>query len=165
MGYEDILFTESSSDPDFGSLYPNYIELMGDEAGNFWILDIAPDGSWGPVYNNCHETAVIIRHSDNLLQFLQHLDEWLVKGKNSHVESLLDTVYDIWKNKTSVPADPLNLTAFPAAALAGAPEDYIIADHTHQPNKPDFPGRITSAKVARSSAIRSARPGWQEFLL
>ncbi len=45
-GYPTIvLFTTYMSETDLSFLYTHYIDLMGDGSGNFWTLDIYPDGT------------------------------------------------------------------------------------------------------------------------
>lgn len=80
-------------------IFPFSIQLAGDGFGNFWILDIAPDGNWGQIYYACHDPAVIVLHSTDLTQFIRHVDELGRHATNAHLNILHEqTVFSIWQN-------------------------------------------------------------------
>lgn len=84
----------------FEELFPNSIQLAGDGAGNFWILEIDSKGNWGSVYYVCHDPAVIVKHSQNLQQFLEHVHEFGLDARNSHLNEIHEEiVFQIWENK------------------------------------------------------------------
>lgn len=158
-GFETVRFDQFRAESPYDFFYTDSIELMGDGAGNCWILDIAPDGAWGPVYYNCHEDAVIIRHSDNLLQFLRHVDAWLEKPDASHISRVLEKVYTISDGKTPLPSNPQDLPVFPPEMLARVPANHLIADLTHARNATGFSWK----KYSRNGGTivrHPHRPAW-----
>lgn len=81
----------------FQNIFPHSVELAGDGYGNSWILDVDSKGNWGSVFYVCHDPAVIVKHSDNLAQFIQHVDEFGKKGHLSNLYSIHEeVVMDIW---------------------------------------------------------------------
>jgi len=65
----------------FEELFPYSIQLAGDGFGNFWVLDIDSGGQWNSVYYVCHDPAVVVKHSENLTDFIGHVDEFENKTK------------------------------------------------------------------------------------
>ena len=76
----------------FEEFFPNQVQLAGDGFGNFWILDINKNGNWGNVFYVCHSPAVIIKHSDNLTQFIEHVNEFGKNGKKSNLDIIHEEV-------------------------------------------------------------------------
>jgi hypothetical protein len=68
-GFGDIRF---AGDPDleFPELSPKGVVLARNDAG-FWMADIAPDGSWGPVFYVCHDPPVVALQARDLAGFLE----------------------------------------------------------------------------------------------
>lgn len=80
-------------------IFPCSIQLAGDGFGNFWILDISPDGNWGSVFYACHDPAVIVLHSTDLTQFVRHVDEFGKDKTNAHLNIIHEkTAFSIWQN-------------------------------------------------------------------
>lgn len=83
----------------FTELSPNSITLGHDGFGNFWILDIANDGSLGHVYYACHDPAVFVKYSENLNRFLQSLIEFYESPSENYLDEIHEkVVFDIWQN-------------------------------------------------------------------
>ncbi|MCE3229686.1 MAG: hypothetical protein K0S32_4237 [Bacteroidetes bacterium] len=84
----------------FDGLFVHSIELGQDGLGNCWILDVDDKGNFGKVFFVCHDPAVIIQQSENLLQFLNHLGEYAVYPASHKLITTDSPVpFDIWKNK------------------------------------------------------------------
>ena len=118
--------------------FPNIVELAGDGAGNFWLLDIDYQGNWGPVYYTCHDPAVIMKQAENLTDFIQQVHEYLKSNEESWFAQLYEhRAFEIWKQpeggfikieKAKISGDKI-LMDF-AAQL---PPDYLIADLRNKP--------------------------------
>lgn len=122
--------------------FPYSVSLAGDGFGNFWILDVEKNGNWGNVFYVCHDPAVIVKHSNDLAQFIEHIHEF---GKNAHTSNL-DTIHekvamDIWsKDNGLIKLDDVqqsNDTILKDFALS-LPQNYVIADLRNKPNQSGF---------------------------
>ena len=122
----------------FGELLPNSIQLAGDGTGNFWVLDIDSDGNWGSVYYVCHDPAVIIKHSNNLVEFIEDVLEYCKNGSNSKLDIIHEKiVYDIWNEKIGIiEQNKKDNYDFGQIQL---PEFFLIADLTDKPVMTGFP--------------------------
>ncbi|SHM00286.1 SMI1/KNR4 family protein [Flavobacterium xanthum] len=95
-GLEEITF-DGFEQFGFEEFFPNSVQLAGDGFGNFWILDIDKNGNWGNVFYVCHDPAVIIKHSDNLTQFIEHVNDFGKNGNKSNLDIIHEkSVKDIW---------------------------------------------------------------------
>jgi hypothetical protein len=94
------------------------------------------------VFYVCHDPAVIVKHSDNLTEFIKHVDEFGKKGKQSNLDIIHEvTVMDIWtKNNgfidksTALASTDEKLKSF-AVTL---PDNFVIADLRDKPLKSGF---------------------------
>jgi hypothetical protein len=112
----------------FEELFPISIQLAGDGFGNFWILDIDSKGNWKSVYYVCHDPPVIVKHSENLEQFIEHVDEFGRKGNDSNLDIIHEkVVIDIWKEKAGIMESNEKDYNF-ENSLSELPEMYLIAD-------------------------------------
>ena len=82
-GLEEVRF-DAFSHFGFEEMFPNSIQLAGDGFGNFWILDVDSEGGWNSNYYICHDPAVIVKHSENLSEFIKHVDEFGQKGNKEN---------------------------------------------------------------------------------
>jgi hypothetical protein len=140
-GIDEITFDRSS---EFGldNLFPWSVQLADDGFGNSWILDVDKQGNWGAVFYVSHDPAVVVKHSNNLTEFLQHIDEYGKKGSASHLGVILEeTAQEIWKNNSGFIAPEIakqsgdeSLTGF-ASQLA---DNYVIIDLRNRPNGTGF---------------------------
>ena len=127
----------------FENIFPHSIRLAGDGYGNFWILDVDDKGVWGHVFYVCHDPAVVVRHSDNLSEFIKHVSEF---GKMRN-ESNLDIIHEkivngIWNAhdggflelKVAKNSNDKILNDFAATVT----ESFVIADLRNKPNQTGF---------------------------
>ncbi len=137
-GLEDIRF-DTFGKFGFEEMFPYSIQLAGDGFGNFWILDIDSKGNWNSVYYVCHDPAVIVKHSENLAQFIQHIDEFGQKGDQSNLDIIHEKiVFDIWDEKVGIMEKNEKDYDFEIVQIK-LPEMFLIADLTDQPIKTGFP--------------------------
>ena len=126
----------------FEELFPCSVQLAGDGFGNYWILDVDRNGDWGGVFYVCHDPAVIVKHSDNLVQFLEHIDDFGKNGSNSNLDIIHEkTVMDIWRKDNGFmelenvrQSDDVILKNF-ASSL---PDNFVVADLRNKPIKSGF---------------------------
>ncbi|MNS91909.1 SMI1 / KNR4 family protein [compost metagenome] len=126
----------------FEDFFPNTIQLSGDGFGNFWILDLDENGKWGHVFYVCHDPAVVIKHSENLKEFILHIDEFGEKGKQSHLDQVHEkSVFDIWeRNYGLIPREAM-LQSHDEDIIRFAtlfPENYLFADLQNKSNNSGF---------------------------
>ena len=142
----------------FEELFPYSIQLAGDGFGNFWVLDIDLGGQWNSVYYVCHDPAVVVKHSENLTEFIEHVDEFGEKGEESFLNHIHeDIVMKIWQEKDDV--EKQNESDYDLSTIQNElPEKYFIEDLTNKPVKTGFTwGRSgPKAKIIRLSD----RPVW-----
>ncbi|MFA0964121.1 SMI1/KNR4 family protein [Roseivirga sp. BDSF3-8] len=116
----------------FEEVFPYSIQLAGDGFGNFWILDIDSEGNWKEVYYVGHDPAVIVKHSENLSQFIAHIDEFGIAGENSHLATIHDqAVYQIWNEESGMMEDDTGSYLFETPKEL--PESYWIANLKDKP--------------------------------
>ncbi|WP_101450288.1 SMI1/KNR4 family protein [Aquimarina sp. MAR_2010_214] len=137
----------------FEEMFPNSIPLTGDEFGNFWILDIDKKGNWNSVYYVCHDPAVIVKHSENLSEFIEQIHEF-IKKENESVLNIIHkkTVMEIWTEKVGIMERNEKDYKFENAQV-DLPEIFLVADLTDQPIKTGFPWGKSGAntKIIRPS--------------
>jgi len=122
----------------FEEMFPYSIQLAGDGFGNFWILDIDANGNWNSVYYVCHDPAVVVKHSENLSQFIEQIDEFGKKGSQSILDSIHEkTVMDIWKKKIEIIEKVEENYDFGSNRIE-FPAMFFIADLTNEPIKAGF---------------------------
>ncbi|MFY8188148.1 MAG: SMI1/KNR4 family protein [Flavobacterium sp.] len=137
-GFEEIRF-DTYNHFGFEELFPRSIQLAGDGFGNFWLLDIDSKGNWNSVYYVCHDPAVIVKHSENLAEFIKHVDEFGQKGNQSHLSIIHEkTVIDIWCEKVGIMEKNERDYDFENGPME-LPEMFLVADLTDQPIKTGFP--------------------------
>jgi hypothetical protein len=126
----------------FEEIFPNSVQLAGDGFGNYWILDIDKHGNWGNVFYVCHDPAVVVKQSNNLTQFIQHIDDFGKNGDQSNLDFIHEkAVIDIWYNNNGFieldgarNSNDITLKVF-ALELPG---NYVIADLRNKPNRSGF---------------------------
>lgn len=126
----------------FEEFFPNSVELAGDGFGNFWILDIDKNGNWGNVFYVCHDPAVIVKHSEDLNQFIEHVSDFGKNGNESNLDLIHEKVVtDIWNKdhgftelENAKQSGDMVLKNF-ALAL---PDNFVIADLRNKPIKSGF---------------------------
>lgn len=136
-GLEEVRF-DSFGHFGFEEMFPNSIQLAGDGFGNFWILDIDSNGNWNSVYYVCHDPAVIVKHSENLAEFVAHVDEFGQKGNQSNLDIIHEkTVMEIWNEKIGIMEKNENNYDF-GNKQTEFPEMFLVADLTDKPNQTGF---------------------------
>lgn len=124
----------------FEEFFPCSIQLASDGFGNFWILDVSENGILGAVYYICHDPAVVVKHSDSLAQFIQHVNDFGKNGPKSHLDIIHeDTVHTIWTtntwlNKQSALEGDRTIKDF----AAQFPDNFVFADLRNAPLKSGF---------------------------
>jgi hypothetical protein len=126
----------------FENIFPHSVQLAGDGYGNFWVLDVDTNGNWGSVFYVCHDPPVIVKHSDNLGQFIQHVDEFGKKGNQSHLHLIHDQiVMSIWQKDfgfidraTASNSHDENLKTF----ASQFEDSFVFADMRNKPIKSGF---------------------------
>lgn len=137
FGLEEVRF-DSFGHFGFEELFPHSIQLAGDGFGNFWILDIDSSGNWNSVYYVCHDPAVVVKHSENLSEFIAHIDEFGRKGRASNLDQIHEkTVLEIWKEKEGIMEKNQKSYNFSDLKI-DLPENYLVADLTNAPIKTGF---------------------------
>ena len=126
----------------FEEFFPHSIQLAGDGFGNFWILDIDKNGNWGNVFYVCHDPAVLVKHSENLTQFIEHIHDYGKNLNKSHLDTIHEkVVIDIWnKNDNFIEletAKQSNDVVLKNFALS-LPDNFIITDLRNKPIKSGF---------------------------
>jgi hypothetical protein len=140
-GLEEITFN-GIGQFGFEEIFPNSVQLAGDGYGNFWILDIDQNGNWGKVFYVCHDPAVVVKHSDNLSEFIQHVDDFGKNGKTSNLDIIHEkSIMEIWQDDNNFielenarKSSDTTLKEF-AVSLA---DNFVIADLRNKPNKSGF---------------------------
>lgn len=137
-GLEEVRF-DSFGLFGFEEMFPNSIQLAGDGFGNFWILDIDSKGNWNSVYYVCHDPAVIVKHSENLSEFIKHVDEFGRIGNQSNLDIIHEkTVMEIWEEKVGIMENNKMDYDFENGQIE-LPEMFLVADLTNKPIKTGFP--------------------------
>jgi SMI1 / KNR4 family (SUKH-1) len=126
----------------FENIFPYSVQLAHDGFGNFWILDVDSIGNWGNVFYVCHDPAVVVKHSDNLSQFIDHIDEYGKDIENSNLNIIHEKiVFDIWKSNNGFTeineARNSNDDTLKNFALTLA-DNFVVADLRDKPNKSGF---------------------------
>ncbi|UZR95966.1 SMI1/KNR4 family protein [Chondrinema litorale] len=135
-GLEEVRF-DSFGHFGFEEVFPNSIQLTGDGFGNFWILDIDSKGNWNEVYYVCHDPAVIVKHSNDLTQFIEHVDEFGRVGDESNLDIIHEQiVFNIWNEKVGIWEQ--NERDYDFESTVELPESFLIADLTNEPIQTGF---------------------------
>lgn len=125
------------------TFFPCTIQLAVDGLGNSWILDIDNKGNWGPVFFACHDPAVIAKHSENLAQFIAHIDDFLKNGEQSNMDLICEkVVMDIWsKDNGFMELETARQSADDTLKnfALSLPDHYVIADLRNKPIQSGFP--------------------------
>jgi SMI1 / KNR4 family (SUKH-1) len=141
FGLDDVTF-DGVGQFGFEEIFPNSVQLAGDGFGNFWILDIYKNGNWGNIFFVCHDPAVVVKHSENLTEFIGHINEFGKLGNESNLDLIHEkTVFEIWENEngfieleSALNSNDSILKEF-ATTL---PENFVIADLRNAKNKDGF---------------------------
>lgn len=127
---------------DMEEFFPYSVKLATDSFWNVWIVDVDLQGNWGNVFFISPDPAVIVKHSENLSQFIKQIHEFGKEKKFSTLDKIREKiVFDIWEQNDGLmnleearQSGDLVLREF-ATRL---PNNYVIADLRNQPNKSGF---------------------------
>jgi hypothetical protein len=141
FGLEEVTF-DGVGQFGFEEFFPHSVQLAGDGFGNFWILDVDKNGNWGNVFYVCHDPAVIVKHSDNLTQFIEHVNDFGKNGNKSNLDIIHEkVVMDIWGKdngfielETARQSSDTTLKNF-ALSL---PDNFVVADLRNKLNQSGF---------------------------
>ena len=140
-GMEEVNFDEIGQ---FGleQLFPHSVQLATDGFGNYWILDIDGNGNWGNVFYICHDPAVVVKHSDNLAQFIEHINDFGKNGNKSNLDIIHEKVVnDILNNDNGfievVDARQSNDIKLKEFAIS-LPDNFVIVDLRNKPIQSGF---------------------------
>ncbi len=141
QGLEEITF-DGVGQFGFEEFFPHSVQLAGDGFGNFWILDVNKNGNWGNVFYVCHDPAVVVKHSENLSEFIGHVDEFGKYGNKSNLDIIHEKVaMKVWSNNNGFTeledARQTNDTTLKNFALS-LPDNFVIADLRNKPNQSGF---------------------------
>jgi len=120
------------------AFFPNVVELAGDGAGNFWLLDIDYEGNWGPVYYACHDPAVIMKQAENLTDFIRQVHDWAKQGDDARFFDLCEhAIFKINKLRgggfISTEVAKASNDAVLREFAATLPPEYLVADLRNKP--------------------------------
>lgn len=141
FGLEEVTF-DGIGQFGFEEFFPNSVQLAGDGFGNFWILDIDKNGNWGNVFYVCHNPPVVVKHSENLTQFIEHVNDFGKNGNKSNLDKIHEkVVIDIWSShigfielENARQSNDVTLKNF---ALSFS-DNFVIADLRNKQNQSGF---------------------------
>jgi len=126
----------------FENIFPASVQLAGDGAGNFWVVDVSPTGDWGPVFFVCHDPAVVIKQSEDLVEYLQQIDELGKKPDQSTLSVFLDRTMMRIHGQDNGFMDLASARSSPDLVLrefaAGLPDHFVVADLRDMPIQTGF---------------------------
>jgi len=138
FGLEEVRF-DSFGHFGFEEMFPYSVQLAGDGFGNFWIQDIDSNGNWHSIYFVCHDPPVIVKHSENLRQFIEQVDEYGKKGSESTLDKIHEEVVtNIWNEESGIMELNQNDYDFSNEQIS-LPEMFLVADLTYKPIRTGFP--------------------------
>lgn len=142
FGFDEVTF-DGVEQFGFENVFPHSIQLTGDGFGNFWILDIDDKGNWGNVFYVCHDPAVVVKHSENLAEFIQHIHEYGKMGNDSNLDIVHEkSVMDIWSDSAGGFIDITQAKNSTDTILkkfsSELGDNFLIADLRNKPNKTGF---------------------------
>ncbi|WP_343304153.1 SMI1/KNR4 family protein [Chitinophaga niabensis] len=133
----DAITFDGTKDFEMLNLIPNPVRVAGDGYGNYWVLDVDKDGNWGSVFYVCTDPAVIVKQSENLAEFLQHLHEYGTDMRKSSIDVVHEIVVnDIWNRDDGlITRDEAKYSNDEelAAFAAQLPYNYYIGDLRNKP--------------------------------
>lgn len=141
FGLEEVTF-DGAGLFGFEELFPHSVQLAGDGFGNFWIVDVDENGNWGNVFYVCHDPAVVVKHAENLAQFIKQVSDFGKDGDNSILNVIHEKIVtDIWSNgngfieietaRQSIDSTLRNFSLSP-------PDNFVIADLRNKPIQSGF---------------------------
>jgi hypothetical protein len=141
VGLDEVCFDGACSS-EYEKLFPASVPLAGDGAGNFWIVDVNPQGEWGPVFFVCHDPAVVVKQSEDVSEFIEQIDELGKKPDQSTLSLFLErTLMRIYGQEdgfmdiaTARNSEDIVLRDF----AQGLPDHFAVADLRNKPIQTGF---------------------------
>jgi hypothetical protein len=138
FGLEEVRF-DSFGHFGFEEMFPYSVQLAGDGFGNFWIQDIDSNGNWNSIYFVCHDPPVMVKHAENLKQFIEQVDEFGKKGSESTLDRIHEEIVtNIGNEESGIMEQNQNDYDFSNEKIS-LPEIFLVADLTDKPIKIGFP--------------------------
>jgi hypothetical protein len=93
-------------------IFPRNIPVAHDGFGNYWVLDVAQEGTpVAPVFFACHDAPVILYQSDGIAAFLSEVVRMYQPPHQSLIDEVHeDRLFDVWRK------NPGTLTVVDAAS-------------------------------------------------
>lgn len=117
---------------DMLNLIPFPVRLAGDGYGNYFVVDVDRSGKWGPVLYVLNDPQVIIKHSENVTEFLQDIHAFGKRTGTSTLDVIHNsTMEDIWeRNNGFITHEDARYSNDPQleAFARQIPRHYMIAD-------------------------------------
>ncbi|WP_162946591.1 SMI1/KNR4 family protein [Chitinophaga barathri] len=133
----DAITFDGTRDFDLYNLIPNSIRIAGDGYGNYWVLDVDRNGTWGNVFYVCNDPAVVVKQSENITEFLGQLHEYGKEIKKSSIDVVHEIVVnDIWNRDDGlISRDEARYSedAELAEFAKQLPFNYVIGDLRNKP--------------------------------
>jgi cell wall assembly regulator SMI1 len=94
-----IDFTGRSMSFGFEEAFPRCVPLAGDGCGNFWVLDVSPEGAAvAPVFFACHDPPVVLYQAPSLAAFLTEVVRKFRPPHRSLVDDVCeDRLFEVWR--------------------------------------------------------------------
>jgi len=83
---------------------PHARSIVGDECGNFWVLDLTSDSKiWGPIYYACHDAPVFVYQTDSLAHFVEEALRGEIEPRKSEIWDVHDKFsHQVWRTNPGV---------------------------------------------------------------
>lgn len=94
-----IDFTGRTMSFEFVEVFPRCVPLAGDGYGNFWVLDVSPEGApVAPVFFACHDPPVVLYQAPSLASFLTEVVRKFRPPHMSLVDDVCeDRLVEVWR--------------------------------------------------------------------
>ena len=140
-GLDDITF-DGVDQFGFENIFPASVQLTGDGAGNFWIVDVNREGEWGSVFYLCHDPAVVVKQAEDLAEFLEQINELGKKPELSTLSIFLERttrrIYNQEDGFVELAAARGSEDVVLREFATSLPEDFVVADLRGQPIQTGF---------------------------
>lgn len=140
-GLEEVTF-DGIGQFGFEEFFPYSVQLAGDGFGNFWVLDVNKNGNWESVFYVCHDPAVIVKHSNNLTEFIAHVNDFGKNGNKSNLGLIHEKIaMDIWNKDNGfieLESGRQSKDAILKNFALSLPGNFVIADLRNKQNKSGF---------------------------
>lgn len=123
-------------------IFPTSVEIAEDGFGNFWVVDVLGSGQWGHVFFVCHDPAVVVKHSEDISEFIKHIHEYGKKGQQSNLDLIHEDIsFRISRSDSCFIEHSVALSSADEQLKAFAklvPGHFVIADLRNKPIQSGF---------------------------